>query len=347
LLLVGGFERGGERVAVRTFDQIDGAAAEATAGEAGSETAGERDSGINEEVDFFAAGGEVISIADVGLEHQLSEGDGISGEHRLAGGADTGIFGDDVAAADEGFVGHLVLALVELVKGGVAEVADAGEGGAQDGLAFFELSAADAVLAGGYGVFDHGVTDDDLSVGESPFVHGEMFVGEVAGVKEESVAGLGGGDDELVHDAAGRVDVFVFSALGEKGDLFNGERGAGEGEHGHGAGNFDGGGGAESGGEGNVAGQMEVKGWRLDAELLELAKDADGVVGPETAGGGAIFARERDGVGEELAGKAIEVVGARGDGGVGFEGDCHGQDEATGVIGMLTEQIDSCGGDAM
>ena len=51
-------------------------------------------------------------------------------------------------------------------------------------------------------------------------------------------------------------------------------------EHGHGAGDFDGGGRAEAGAEGNVAGEVEIEGWRFDATLLQLAEHADGIVGP-------------------------------------------------------------------
>jgi len=177
MLFVGGFEGGGEGVAVGAFDEVDGAAAEAATGEAGSETAGECDGSVYEEVDFFAAGGEVVAVTDVGLEHELTEGGWVAGEHGLAGGADAGVFGDDVAAADERFVRHLVLALVELLDGSVAEVAEVGESAAQDGLSFFQFAAADAVFAGGDGVFDHGVADDNLGVGEGSLVHGEMFVG--------------------------------------------------------------------------------------------------------------------------------------------------------------------------
>ncbi len=193
----------------------------------------------------------------------------------------------------------------ELVEGGVAEIADA-ELADEDGLAFFGLAAAHAIFAGGDGVLDHGVADDDLGVGEGAFIHGEMFVGEGAGVEEEGVAGFGGGDDELVHDAAGGVDVVVLGAAGEDGDVFDGEGGAGEGEHGHGAGDFDGGGGAEACAEGDVAGEMQVEGGRLDAALLQLTEDADGIVGPDAAGGGAVVAIEGEGFGEELAGEAVD-----------------------------------------
>ena len=196
-------------------------------------------------------------------------------------------------------------------------------------------------------MLDHGVADDDLGVGEGSFVHGEMFVGEGAGVEEQGVAGLGGGDDELVHDAAGGVDVVVFGALGEEGDLLDGERCSGEGEHGHGAGDFDGGGGAEAGAEGDVAGEVEIEGRGFDAALLQLTEHADGIVGPEAAGGGAVVAVEGEGVGKELAGEAVTTIGAGGDGGVGGEGDGHGEDEAAGVVGVLAEQVDAGGRDAL
>ncbi len=217
--MVGLLEGGGEGFGLIGGDEVDGAAAEAAAGEAGAEAAGEGDGGVDEEVDFFAGCGEVVAVADVGGEHELSEGGGVAGEHGLAGGADAGVFGDDVAAAEESFGGDVRLDGFELGKGGVAEVAKSGVGAAEDGLAFFELAAPDAVLAGGDGVFDHGVADDDLGVGEGSLVHGQVLEGEVAGIDQQGVAGVGGGDDELVHDAAGGVDVVVFGALAEEGDF--------------------------------------------------------------------------------------------------------------------------------
>ena len=65
MLLVGGFERGGEGFALGAFDEVDGAAAEAAAGEAGTEAAGEVGGGFDEEVDFVAAGIEVVAFAGV------------------------------------------------------------------------------------------------------------------------------------------------------------------------------------------------------------------------------------------------------------------------------------------
>jgi hypothetical protein len=346
LLLIGGFEGGGEGVAVGSFNEVDGAAAEASAGEASPEAAGEVGGGIDEKVDFFAAALEVVAFGGMAGEHELAKGNGVAGKHGLFGFADACVVGDDVAAAAESVLRHLGDGGLKLIEGGLAEVADAVLVD-EDGLAFLGFAAAHTVFASGDRVFDHGVADDDLRVGEGSLIHGEVLVVQLAGIEEEGVAGLGGGDDELVHDAAGGVDVVVFGALGEEGDVFEGEGGAGEGEHGHGAGDFDGGGRTETSSEGDVAGEVQVEGWRLDVKELELAKDADGVVGPEAAGRRAVFTVEGDGVGEEVAGEAVEVVGTRGDGGVGGEGDRHGEDESASVVGMLPQEIDAGRSDAV
>jgi hypothetical protein len=250
------------------------------------------------------------------------------------------------AAAKEGLGGDLRLDGFELGEGGVAEVAEAGIGAAKDGLAFFEFAAADAVLAGGDGVFDHGVADDDLGVGEGSLVHGEVLEGEVAGVDEEGVAGVGRGDDELVHDAAGGVNVVVFGALAEEGDLGGGEGKVREGEEGHGGGDFHRGRRAKAGAEGDVAGEVELEGGDVDVEELEFAEDADGVVGPMAGAGGAVAARECEGLGEGVGEEGVSVVGGGCDGGRGGEGDGHGEDEAAGVVGVFAEEVDAGGGDA-
>src|ERR1700757_4652281 len=92
---------------------------------------------------------------------------------------------------------------------------------------------------------------------------------------------------------------------------------------------------------------MQVEGGRLDAAELQLTEDGDGGVGPDAARGGAVLAIEGEGFGEEFAGKAVEIVGAGGDGGVGFEGDGHGENEAAGVVGMLAEEVNASGGHAL
>jgi hypothetical protein len=73
------------------------------------------------------------------------------------------------------------------------------------------------------------------------------------------------------------------------------------------------GGGAEACAEGNVAGEVEIEGGRLDAALLELAEDADGVVGPEASREGAVVTIEGEGFGEEIAGKAVEICRSGGE----------------------------------
>ena len=58
------------------------------------------------------------------------------------------------------------------------------------------------------------------------------------------MAGLGCGDDELVHDAAGRVYVNVFCAATKSSNLLLGQGYAGVGEDCHGGGDFHRSGGA-------------------------------------------------------------------------------------------------------
>jgi len=93
------------------------------------------------------------------------------------------------------------------------------EGFAKDGLTGFELATALAVVAAGDGVLHHGVADDDAGLGERRVIHRDVLYGERAGVEQKGVSGAGGSDDELVHNAAGRVYVTVFSALTKKSDL--------------------------------------------------------------------------------------------------------------------------------
>ena len=84
-----------------------------------------------------------------------------------------------------------------------------------------------------------------------------------------------------------------------------------------------------------------------NAALLQLTEDADGVVGPEAAGGRAVVAIDGEGFGEEFAGEAVEIVSSWGDGDVRGEGNGHGENEAAGVVGVFTEKIDASGGDAL
>ena len=82
------------------------------------------------------------------------------------GGEDAVVFGDDVAAAAEGFLGHLGAPAGEVVHGGVAEGLDLGAVLLEDAEACFHLGAAGVVaaVAFGEGVLDHGVADDDADV---------------------------------------------------------------------------------------------------------------------------------------------------------------------------------------
>jgi len=340
---VGGFEGDDEGVGVLSGDEVDGASAEAAAGEAGAEAAREVDGRGDEEVDLCATALEVVALAGVGFGHQLAELNGVAGEHGLFGCADAGVFGDDVAAAAERLGGHERLTLLKFEEGGVAEVAEVGEALDEDGLTGFELAAAKAVVATGDGVFDHGVADYDTGFGERAVVHGQMLVGEGAGIEQERMTGLGGGDDELVHDAAGGVDILIFGALAETGDLFNRERGVGVCEEGHCGGDFNRGGGAKAGAEGNIAAKIEGEGRWFDAEQLELAEDADGVVGPVACGFGAVVEGGVADLGEEIAVEAVTGTGVGGDRCNGEEGDRHGEDETAGVVGVLADEVDAGG----
>ena len=227
-LLVGGLESGGEGVALGALDEVDGAAAEAAAGEPGSEAAGEGGWRCRRGSRFRRS---CIAKSSRSLAWPAS----MSLPKATGSPANMALRASRTRALSEMMWRQRrkaasdisELSGFELVEGGFTEVADTGFLD-EDGLAFFGLAAAHAVFAGGDGVFDHGVADDDLGVGEGSLVHGEVFVGEVAGVEEKGVAGFGGGDDELVHDATGGVDVVVFGALGEEGDVFDGEFGAGE-----------------------------------------------------------------------------------------------------------------------
>ncbi len=85
----------------------------------------------------------------------------------------------------------------------------------------------------------------------------------------------------------------------------------------------------------------------MDAAQLQLAEDADRVVRPETAGGGAVVAVDGEGLGEEFAGEDVGVVSAGSNGDVRGEGDGHGEDESAGIVGVLAEEVDASGRDAV
>ncbi len=250
-----------------------------------------------------------------------------------------------MAAALVGGVGHLRLGGSKLLQGGIAEIAHA-KLFHEDGLAFFGLTAPLAVLAGCDRVLHHGVADDNLRVCESALVHGEMFVGERTGVQEESVAGHGCGDDELIHDAAGGFNIFVFGALTEHGDLLDGQVHASVCQHGHCAGDFHGGGGAYACGEGYVAGDVKVEGGGLDSAFLQLPENAYGIVAPLAARWRSVAVAEGQGLLQQLAGEGVEPILAWCDGGACDEGNRHGQNESAGVVRVLAEKIDAGGCDA-
>ena len=81
------------------LDQADGAAAEAAAGHARAEDAGDRRGDVDHHVDLAAADLEVVAHADVRFGHQPPDEREIAGLERVGGAHRAVVLGDDVAAA--------------------------------------------------------------------------------------------------------------------------------------------------------------------------------------------------------------------------------------------------------
>jgi len=98
-----------------------------------------------------------------------------------------------------------------------------------------------------------------------------------------AVASLSGGDDELVHDAAGGVDVVVLREFAEHCDLFEWQGGVGVGQYGDRGGDLHRGRGAKACAEGDIAMNLKMEGRWCDTAQLKLAEYSDGVVAPVAA----------------------------------------------------------------
>ena len=267
----------GEGLDVGGGDQIDGAAAEASASKARAEAAGLFAGQRDQDVDLLAGRFEVVAQADVGLAHQLAEVGQVGDAEGIGGGQYARVLGDDVAAALEHAGGHLAAPLVEVGHRGVAQRHDLGPVLAQDVRSSFNLRAAAVVLAFGYRVPHHGVADDDAYVRRDG---GELEL-QPAAVDHDGVVLLSAATDELVHDAAVGADEGVFRALAEQGDLGRRQVQACGAEDGERSGHLHRGRRAESGIQRNVAGNRHreavVDG---DTVFAQRPQDSGGIVRP-------------------------------------------------------------------
>src|SRR5271156_3925816 len=112
-------------------------------------------------------------------------------------------------ASQKGVPRHPIGACFELIESGVAEIAKLRIDGFQDLLSGLGIATPRPVIAACNGVSDHGVNNDDLRLAEPPGVHRNMLIRERASIKQERAVCSGQSDDELVHDAAWRMDVLV------------------------------------------------------------------------------------------------------------------------------------------
>ena len=129
-------------------DEVDGATAEASTGEARAKTAGLFIGEVDEGVNLGAGGFEVVAEAKLGFVHELAEAGEVGGAECFDCGQDAVIFGDNVAATPQGLCRHLAAPEGEVLQGGVAEGFDFGPVGLEDVEAGFHLGAPGVVCAG-------------------------------------------------------------------------------------------------------------------------------------------------------------------------------------------------------
>ena len=210
-----GFAQGFNGVAAQ---EIHGGSAEAASHDAGSENAGDGESGVDQEIQFEAAYVVVIAEAPVGLGHQAAHFAGVSALGGGGEGFDTDVFANDVPGASLQCAG-------ERFEVGESRIAQGGDAQGAGGFGVF----GDAGAVGGIGEFmtDHRVYGEDGEIRGK--LHGAPLEGSA--VEQDRGTRLAVGGCKLVHDAAGDANEIGFGGVGNLGDL-QGIAGASESEGG-------------------------------------------------------------------------------------------------------------------
>ena len=331
-------EFSGEGLGVALLDEVDGASAKSAAGETRADEAGQVLSEGDHGVGLCATSLEVLAIAAMCLGHEAADFGEITLFECLFRGHGTQVFADDVLGAQVRLGLHLAAPFLQIFQRRVAQKGDIATMAVDDGAGSLGLATAGGVIAPGDGVLDHGVGDDQGDVGGDR----SQLEAEVAAIQQQGVVFLSVGGDELVHDAAVGADELVFDALAEAGEHGAGIAGADERENGQSGDHFEGGGTGQTGAERHVAPEGEAEGGNLVTLAGENGGDAERVVAPVIAGlggqGGSIeglFFLIVFGVEHDFA------IGAGRDAGQGGEVNGHRHDEALGVIGVLTDEVDA------
>ena len=321
--------------------ECDDAAAEATAGHAGAEDAGNLAGDVDEGVEFGAGDGVIVAEGSVGVVHVFAAGAVVAVGEGVGEVGGAGNFGDDVAGAAEAGGVHAEAAVFEEIHVDVAEGFDVGVLALDVGESGFALVTAGGVFAGDEFVFDVGVGDDDAEV---LVIEGDLSGGAVAAVDEEGVAFFAHGGDELVHDAAGHAGIVVLGPLAGECEFDEVHGFVVDGEECEGGGDFDGGGGGEAAAEGDVG---IDEGVHALGDLGALAHGFCGALGVEGPGGAVLRDFAVDGELDGFVGvggvHADFAVGARGANDEGGFIDGHGADEAVVVVDVFTDEIDAAG----
>ncbi|MDB6064446.1 MAG: hypothetical protein JWR26_654 [Pedosphaera sp.] len=346
---------GHEALSLVMGDEIDGGAAEAAAGQAGAEAAGDVAGEVHEGVEFRGAVLEEVAGAFVALEHVLAEQAMVV----LPQCADAM---DDALDFSDHMEGALILAFGEFgFFGGEAFGVHSAERGDTEcvGCAF-ALDAEFVVIAGDEGMFHTGIADDDglADEGRDLDVEGlEVDFHDVPGLAKQGGNHVEKADadaNEVTFSGATELGDVKLLGLGDRGQIAasvaNGrKRGASVGERvgveladGEGGGDFQCGGAAHARAHGNGAVNGGVEAAEMDATFAELFEHAFDVVGPMR--GGILFdlvEPEDFGLGKGGGDEFDFAIMPGGDGHLDGLIDGNGKDESLVVIDVVAKEFEA------
>ena len=142
------------------IDQVDSAAPETAASHAGSITTWNAGSDLYQDIQFAAAGLEVIAEAAVRFGHEDSESREITALECGRGKFHSLVLGDDVTAAAKNVFWHLLLALNQLLLRGIAQGHDGRPAAMQNARALLYLCTTGVIFPTCVLMLDHGIADD-------------------------------------------------------------------------------------------------------------------------------------------------------------------------------------------
>jgi len=219
-----------------SLNEIHRATPEAASGETSADEAGLALSCLDHDVSLVTAGLEVVAIAGVSRSHEVAELFEVSRNKRVSRGDCAEILRDDMTAAAEDVVRHLSTPLLQVPGRRITQEFNFRAMAAENFCSLLHFATPDAILTAGMRVFHHGIGDDEADVGRDR----SEPVFQRAAIEQERVVFFAAAGDELVHDAAGSSNVYVFRTLTKFGNFFARRLGLGEAESGERGGYFNG-----------------------------------------------------------------------------------------------------------